>query len=311
VGRRKYPVLYVDSEGVERGYYVYAHAAKADGVIFYVGKGHGARAWNKEQRSQAWKDHVASLTDGYDVVLLKTDLSELESFEEEKEAIQKHGGHAADGGTLINWIPGGEVLGFEISIGNPAESEPADTSYWDTRQFKTFSRAEQETFARKCLEQLSDILKKLRAFCEKAEEDGNDEAESLAGSIVSELDEIADAASHLLSRRISWRTFCFAIEDGLDQLELMKDDGLPKGTSRIWKESDSLTRSLLAEVDTGNRKAAQDASLHEWAKRNGGDIETAMKRLKERMEAMGIAWPPEEPEKKPKTAKRSPKISGE
>ena len=33
--------LYVDSEGVERGYYVYAHREKETGEVFYIGKGHG------------------------------------------------------------------------------------------------------------------------------------------------------------------------------------------------------------------------------------------------------------------------------
>src|SRR5262245_2803202 len=100
--------LYVDSDGVLRGYYVYVHKDKATGKVFYVGKGQGKRAWSKSKRHANWQEMVTSLGGAWDVEIVKNDLSELEAFDLEAELVDHHGGAAAEGGGLTNWLPGGE-----------------------------------------------------------------------------------------------------------------------------------------------------------------------------------------------------------
>ncbi len=45
------PQIYIDEEGVKRGYYVYLHKATETGEVFYVGKGSGRRAWETKKRN--------------------------------------------------------------------------------------------------------------------------------------------------------------------------------------------------------------------------------------------------------------------
>ena len=100
--------LYIDQGGVVRGYYVYLHKGRTTGVVFYVGKGSGQRAWESIGRNELWKGRVATLDNGWEVEIFKNDLSEIEAFVLEAELVEKYGGCAADGGTLTNWVPGGE-----------------------------------------------------------------------------------------------------------------------------------------------------------------------------------------------------------
>ncbi len=100
--------LYLDSEGVKRGYYAYVHREKDKGEVFYVGKGHGRRAWETTGRNDLWLEKTASLGDGWEVVIIEDDLSEIEAFELEETLVWKYGGPASTGGDLTNWIPGGE-----------------------------------------------------------------------------------------------------------------------------------------------------------------------------------------------------------
>ena len=65
-------------------FYVYLHKRASDGVVFYVGKGRGNRAWVKSRNSY-WKNVVAK--HGYEVVISKEGLSEEEAFNEECKLI--------------------------------------------------------------------------------------------------------------------------------------------------------------------------------------------------------------------------------
>lgn len=63
---------------IDRRFYVYVHKRKDTGVVFYVGKGSGKRAWVKCNKKNAeWKR--ISEEAGYDVEILKDGLTEQEA----------------------------------------------------------------------------------------------------------------------------------------------------------------------------------------------------------------------------------------
>jgi hypothetical protein len=86
-------------------FYVYGHY-KPDYNIFYIGKGHGRRAWKTTGRGEFWQNTV-NKHGTYQVVLLHEHLSEDEAFLKEKEEIM-FWGRRSDGGFLINLTDGGE-----------------------------------------------------------------------------------------------------------------------------------------------------------------------------------------------------------
>jgi|688.fasta_scaffold84249_8 hypothetical protein len=87
-------------------FYIYLHIRKSDNVIFYVGKGHGKRAWSKDNRNEHWCNTVK--LHGYDITILAKNLSEKEAFELEKKFILFYGRQDKGLGTLVNWSDGGE-----------------------------------------------------------------------------------------------------------------------------------------------------------------------------------------------------------
>jgi hypothetical protein len=94
-------------------FYVYAHY-KPDGNIFYIGKGHGGRAWKTSGRGEFWYRTVRK-HGGYHIVLLHKQLTEDEAFQKEKEEIE-FWGRRKDGGFLINLTDGGDgVSGYKFT----------------------------------------------------------------------------------------------------------------------------------------------------------------------------------------------------
>lgn len=108
------PKIFIDSDGVERGYYVYAHRNVETKQVFYVGKGKENRAWT-DDRSAAWIDYVHGIGGKYDVILLHQDLTEDEAINLERVEIEANGGPSSCGGSLVNWIPGEAGHGFGIA----------------------------------------------------------------------------------------------------------------------------------------------------------------------------------------------------
>lgn len=71
-------------------FYVYEHWRLDRDECFYVGKGKGGRAYSRGGRNSHWNNIVAKLErigSGYEVKLVKTGLTEPESFSLEKERI--------------------------------------------------------------------------------------------------------------------------------------------------------------------------------------------------------------------------------
>lgn len=90
-------------------FYVYLHKKKTTGEVFYVGKGSGNRAWNKESRSEFWKK-IAN-KHGYTVEIHSDNLQEWYAFELEKDLISYYGRRQLGLGPLVNLSDGGEGTG--------------------------------------------------------------------------------------------------------------------------------------------------------------------------------------------------------
>jgi hypothetical protein len=86
-----------------KGYYVYFHRKKSDKSIFYVGKGKDRRAYRTSGRSEYWNRIVNK--HGLFVEILKSGLTEDQSFELEKNTIKKL---KESGVNLCNLTEGGE-----------------------------------------------------------------------------------------------------------------------------------------------------------------------------------------------------------
>lgn len=93
---------------IDNKYYVYLHKLQTTGEVFYVGKGHDRRAWEKTDRNVFWK--AKTHNQAYEVVIHKNNLSENEAFELEKQLIAQYG-NLNNGGSLVNLTEGGEGRG--------------------------------------------------------------------------------------------------------------------------------------------------------------------------------------------------------
>jgi hypothetical protein len=99
----------------ERTFYVYEHWRIDRDECFYVGKGHGDRAYRRSHRNSHWHNIVAKLErigSGYEVRMVAVGLAEKEAFALEKERIS----FWRDIVDLANKTDGGDgVSGFVMS----------------------------------------------------------------------------------------------------------------------------------------------------------------------------------------------------
>lgn len=89
-------------------FYVYLHKEKHPGIIFYVGKGRGDRACDRNSRNQYWKDRVNALGGDFEIEIVKKNLLEDEALLLEHQLIAKYGKVHDKTGTLVNWTDGGD-----------------------------------------------------------------------------------------------------------------------------------------------------------------------------------------------------------
>lgn len=88
----------MDTEEVKplRGYseepifYVYVHKKLGTNEVFYVGKGKKNRAYTTKSRNNH-RSNVVNKYGGFDVEIIKSGMTEKESFEFEKKTIQEIG----------------------------------------------------------------------------------------------------------------------------------------------------------------------------------------------------------------------------
>lgn len=96
-------------ENLNNIYYIYFHINPLKNEIFYVGKGKGNRAYDKNKRNRFWKNIVKKY--GYIVDIIEDNLTEKEAFEREIFYIKKIGRKNLGLGPLVNMTDGGD--GFD------------------------------------------------------------------------------------------------------------------------------------------------------------------------------------------------------
>ena len=88
-------------------YYVYAYL-REDGTPYYIGKGQDNRAWQKH------KHHKVPTVDK--IIILESNLAEIDAFRLEKEYIAKYGRKDLGTGILRNMTDGGDgIMGHKHS----------------------------------------------------------------------------------------------------------------------------------------------------------------------------------------------------
>lgn len=251
--------LYIDSDGVKRGYYVYLHKDRVTGEVFYVGKGHGRRAWNSNQRHYEWIKKVELLSEGWDVEIVQDNLTEIEAFELEAELVENYGGAATNGGALTNWLPGGEHP-EAIKFGLQFDDKGWSAAYYGARNFKALMRQQQEAIATSVAKKLEPIVDQLSNLEDQADENEDDKLDDSASNIESIILSVLNASSDLLRRRVSWKEFCFTLEEVVDDLESEMEDVTDHHPEVIplLEKALVVTKALFVEIDSGNRTEAEE-----------------------------------------------------
>jgi hypothetical protein len=256
--------LYVDSDGVKRGYYVYVHKDRATGAVFYVGKGSGKRAWDASKRSQAWIDRTALLADGWEVEIVAEDLSELEAFGLEAELVTKYGGAKYEDGTLANLVPGGEATlsaRLKISFNDGGWSQ----AYSAARRFLDLTRDKQEAFANNLVVNLDKVLDNIERLQNENEDRSNDGSWADTPSRLDPLDGLEcivgsfrDTATEFLRHRVSWKELGIELEEAVDDLESEEENQNFQGkATELLKIAQQTLKVALDAIDSGNRSEAE------------------------------------------------------
>lgn len=117
---------------MRKDFYVYTHSDPSDGHVFYVGKGCKYRAWNLGSRKARHKYKLLSLKKkGLKpvVTILKSELTEEEAFNCEREQIQKYKSlnqaecNLTDGGEgNSGWVP---TVENKQNISNALKGKPS------------------------------------------------------------------------------------------------------------------------------------------------------------------------------------------
>ena len=87
-------------------HYVYEHYIPGEVQPFYVGKGHGRRAYQIGNRNRWWRNIVKK--HGFLVKMIQENITEEQANELEKELISKYGRRDIGTGILVNMTDGGE-----------------------------------------------------------------------------------------------------------------------------------------------------------------------------------------------------------
>lgn len=257
----KYPHIYIDADGVERGYYVYAHRCLKLGEIFYVGKGKEDRAWN-DKRSNAWKEYVESIDGQYEVLLLHRDLTEDEAIDLEREEIAANGGAKAEGGRLVNWIPGEAGEGFgvaikvEVSLGGDQDpgTELANLEcirlYNEARGFKKLARPEIASLGQGYELAVKEAIEPIERVYWETFDSEKREASFLITIAYQHHQEIKRLCRQIKNRKMKWSDFCEEVDSEITSLE-----------RSVYKES---TRNEATERDLGLCRAFSEAQVR-WS----------------------------------------------
>lgn len=257
--------LYIDKEGVERGFYVYLHKSKKSGEVFYIGKGTDKRAWETQNRNQNWKDRVIELDGEWEVEIYRDDLSEIEAFNLEEKLVKEHGFFDENNNQLTNRFPGGEQpASFTLSFGSDEVDEWKEV-YYQERKFKDIGKENKKELANNVQKKLREIYWELNKIDNETEFPEDEEvSDHSAYMLIGAFEDPMIGGEEFLKERISWKEFCLDLEYSLEYFQSRYPD------DKINKEkfSDEVfelfltTRSIISEaykiVDTGNKDEASE-----------------------------------------------------
>jgi hypothetical protein len=228
--------------------YVYAHY-KPDYNIFYIGKGHGRRAWRTSGRGEFW-DRTIRKHGGYHIVLLHEHLTEDEAFQKEKEEIE-FWGRRNDGGFLINLTDGGDgVSGYKFTKEQLANVKAAKQKLAQDPEW----RAKQKAGAQK-LAQDPEWRAKNKAGVQKRSQDPEWRAKQKAAMQKLAQDPEWRAAMQKLAQDPEWRA-----KNKAAMQKLAQD---PEWRAKQKAGAQKLAQDpiWLAKVKAGAQKRSQDP---EW-----------------------------------------------
>lgn len=253
--------LYIDPQGVKRGYYVYVHKDCATGDVFYVGKGHGQRAWNTKSRNSKWESKVASLSHGWQVEIVQDDLSENEAFDLEISLIEKYGGPQALGGKLTNEALGGESS-LEIHLGFQFGDNGWSQAYFNARLFKQFPREKEEALVQEYNESLNSIYHEIDIFKDEAFNQDDEKLIEIADNLECFAGSLMDFNRDFLRRRISWKELSISVEETIEDIECdLEDEQIYYGNKKTILESVlRVAVKFLTKIDSGNKKEAEETA---------------------------------------------------
>lgn len=127
-------------------FYIYGYYEKDYAEPFYIGKGHGNRAWDhlqlsKGDQSTPFYKKLASLNWQAEIIILEEGMTENEAFEFEVQSIAFFGRKDQGAGPLLNLTDGGEgATGFKHSEATKEicrrarEQQPSPSESWRNRQ---------------------------------------------------------------------------------------------------------------------------------------------------------------------------------
>lgn len=261
--------LYIDEEGVKRGYYVYLHKATKTGEVFYVGKGSRGRAWETKNRNNAWKEKVADLGEQWKVEIFEDDLTEIEAFQIEEELVKEFGFFDDENDQLTNHIPGGEhPASFAISLVSN-EISKWQKVYNEKRKFISVSNEVKNAIATKVHEKLELIYWKLNEIDNQADYDFDDESDHTAFMLIGAFEDPMVDAEEFLKNRISWKDFCLDLEGAYEYFQDQYGDekiNKEKFSDEVYKlflESRAIVTQAFKKIDSGNKKEAIQSANQE------------------------------------------------
>jgi hypothetical protein len=258
--------LYIDEDGVKRGYYVYLHRSKETGKVLYVGKGSGQRAWNSKKRNPDWKSKVEELGDNWEVEIYEDDLTEIEAYRLEEKLVKELGFFDDENDQLTNRFPGGDMPAT-FTTGSDYEKRDWDKAYDKFRRFKTLDKLEKEKLATDLYEDLNEIYNQLWELYNEVDysKDIEDETTGLyfPGDVIGAFEDAMVASKEFLKNRISWKDFCLDIEYSFDWFneEWVGEDkenakNLSGDVFEYFLESRRLVSEAYQKIDSGNKQEA-------------------------------------------------------